>query len=55
MLPSWVSRSSDCSFNLQLLFTHLTSLIQEQTVAMLQGHQYGQSLATKGHFFAEAE
>lgn len=28
----------------------LTSLIQEHTVAMLQKHQYGQSLALRGHF-----
>ena len=32
----------------------LISLIQEQTVAMLQGHQDGKSLAMRGSCFAEA-
>ena len=29
----------------------IISLIQEQTVAMLQGHKDGESLAMRGHFF----
>ena len=33
----------------------LNSLIQEQTVAMLQGHQDGKSLAMRDQIFAEAE
>lgn len=33
----------------------LISLIQEQTVAMLQGNQAGKNLIVKDHFIAEAE
>lgn len=33
----------------------LISLVQEQIIAMLQGHQDGKCLAKRGHFSAEAE
>ena len=43
--PSWVSHIPDSSFGLPILI----SLIQEQTVAMLQRHQEGKNLAMRGH------
>lgn len=44
---------------LQLIYGHclciLIYLIQNQTFAILQGHQDNKSLAVRGSFFAEAE
>ena len=48
--PSRVSHNPDYSFHPQPLLPTMISLIQEQTVAMLQGHYDGKRLARKGHF-----
>ena len=46
---SWVSHSVDCLIYNGYLHIFL-SLIQEQTVAMLQGHQDGESQPVRDHF-----